>query len=240
MVNDFSHTAYRQLLEALQQAGYRFLTFGQYLQAKASGSALPEKYVMLRHDVDQCANDSTKISNIEYSQNVRASYFYRAWILDDPRELLAVKAVGHEIGYHYEDLVTAEGDLERAIGYFEQHLNKLRLYADVSTICMHGSPRSKYDSKALWQRYDYHDYGLQGEPYFDLDLSQVCYLTDTGGRWDGYRFSVRDKMPDRYQHDWESRGWRYHSTFDLIAAIRQGSFPPHVMLTTHPQRWSDS
>ena len=59
---------------------------------------------------------------------------------------------------------------------------------------MHGSPMSPYDNRLLWTKYDYRDYGIIGEPYFDVDFSEVAYYTDTGRRWDGDSVSVRDKM----------------------------------------------
>ena len=31
------------------------------------------------------------------------------------------------------------------------------------------------------------------EPYFDIDVSDVLYLTDTGRRWDGERSNIRDR-----------------------------------------------
>ena len=36
---------------------------------------------------------------------------------------------------------------------------------------------------------------------FDVDFSQLFYLTDTGRCWDGYKVSVRDKIPV-YQDQW--------------------------------------
>ncbi|MFZ4523693.1 MAG: hypothetical protein ACOYNC_18470 [Bacteroidales bacterium] len=30
----------------------------------------------------------------------------------------------------------------------------------------------------------------------------------------------------------------YHSTAHLITAINSGNFPPHIMITLHPQRWT--
>jgi hypothetical protein len=32
---------------------------------------------------------------------------------------------------------------------------------------------------------------------------------------------------------------RYRTTFDIIRAIEQGDFPNQVMMTFHPQRWTD-
>jgi len=87
--------------------------------------------------------------------------------------------------------------LNQAYELAKKHLAQLREVADVKTICMHGSPLSKYDNRDLWNHYDYRDFGIIAEPYFDLDFSKVLYLTDTGRRWDGEEVSIRDKAPVR-------------------------------------------
>ena len=84
--------------------------------------------------------------------------------------------------------------IDLAMESFVKNLEKMRKIADIKTICMHGSPLSKYDNRLLWTKYDYRDYGIIGEPYFDVDFSQVAYYTDTGRRWDGEAVSVRDKV----------------------------------------------
>ena len=91
----------------------------------------------------------------------------------------------------------------------------------------------------LWKHYDYHDFGIIGEPYFDADFSKIFYLTDTGRCWDGFNVSVRDKVPV-YQEKWVEEGLVYHSTDDIIRALQNGTFPNHLMMTTHPQRWTDN
>jgi len=91
-----------------------------------------------------------------------------------------------------------------AIRDFEWNLEKLRKFYPVKTICMHGSPLSKYDNRKLWEKYDYRDYGIIDEPYFDIDFNVVFYLTDTGRRWDGDSVSVRDKVV----RGLEVGGWR--------------------------------
>ena len=67
----------------------------------------------------------------------------------------------------------------------------------------------------------------------------LFYLTDTGRRWDGYKVSVRDKIPE-FQEQWERKGWVYHSTSDIIQAVKAGLFPEQGIITNHPQRWTDS
>ena len=103
---------------------------------------------------------------------------------------------------------------------------------------MHGAPTSKYDGKDLWKKYNYKDLGIIGEPYFDIDFSTLFYLTDTGMMWDGYKVSVRDKIPV-YQDIWVKEGKIYHTSDNIISAIG-GNLPARIMITTHPQRWTDS
>ena len=104
---------------------------------------------------------------------------------------------------------------------------------------MHGAPTSKWDNKDLWKKYSYKSQGVIGEPYFDTDFSDVLYLTDTGRCWDGYKVSVRDKIP-RYQDEWIEKGLVWHNTRQLLMAIEEENFPNHVMITTHPQRWTNN
>ena len=59
---------------------------------------------------------------------------------------------------------------------------------------MHGSPMSRWDSRLLWKYYDYHDFGIVGEPYFDMNFDEVLYLTDTGRRWDGDSSLVETRL----------------------------------------------
>jgi hypothetical protein len=94
-----------------------------------------------------------------------------------------------------------------------------------------------------------------------VDFSKVLYLTDTGRRWDGWKVSLRDKVPQ--QEQWKEQGLVFHSTKDIIKRFeRQGDegtrkqedmetrgqrdlekdtvtvkFPNKVMFTFHPQRW---
>ena len=125
--------------------------------------------------------------------------------------------------------------MQAGIANFEKNLAALRKLAPVKTICMHGSPRSKWDSKALWKNYNYRDYGIIGEPYFDINFDEVFYLTDTGRRWDGWKVSLRDKVPQ--QEQWKEQGLVFHATQDVIRAVQNGKLPNRIMMTFHPQRW---
>ena len=103
---------------------------------------------------------------------------------------------------------------------------------------MHGSPRSEFDNKLLWKYYNYRDYGIIGEPYFDINFDKVFYLTDTGRRWDGWKVSLRDKVPQ--QEQWKKQGLVFRSTKDIMKAAEQNLLPSNIMFTFHPQRWTDN
>ena len=235
---DFTLKKYSELLRVLKDAGYRFVTFEQYCSEKAG--LQDEKFVILRHDVDAKPKNSLATAEIEHSVGIKATYYFRVVRQSNKPEIIkAIAALGHEIGYHYEDMTICNGNAKESITHFKSQLDYFRQYYPVKTICMHGSPRSKFDGRDLWQHYDYHDFGIIGEPYFDVDFSKVFYLTDTGRRWDGFNVSLRDKVPV-YQDEWIRQGLVFHSTDDIMAAVGNAGFPSQLMMTTHPQRWTDN
>lgn len=236
---DFTLNTYRSLLVSLQQTGYTFMTFEEWQQASYCHSlSNAQSVVILRHDVDKRPQNSLQTAIIEHKLGIRASYYFRCVPCSNQPDIIRqIAALGHEIGYHYEDMSLCNGDSERAIAHFKEWLAYFRQFYDVKTICMHGAPTSKYDSRDVWKDYDYHHFGIIGEPYFDIDFNDFFYLTDTGRCWDGYKVSVRDKIP-QHQDRWIAQGLVFHSTPDIIQ--RLSSLQSHVMITTHPQRWTNS
>ena len=309
-IMDFTLTTYKNLLVSLAGAGFTFQTFQDFLKAPAS------RAVILRHDVDERPQNALMMARVEHGMGVQASYYFRILkISNNPAVIAEIARMGHEIGYHYEnmDLVSRGGkdqrsevgsrrsmdgsqrsevrgrrpedgnrrsevggraseggrrkavdtnfdprtrrirlrngaprkdneeDLDELIDFayadFCRHLANFRKRYDVRTICMHGSPMSRYDNRMIWQKYDYRQLGIIGEPYFDIDFDKVFYLTDTGRRWDGWQSSIRDKLPQ--QADWIRQGLVFHTTADIIRAAQDGRLPAQIMFTVHPQRWHD-
>lgn len=229
---DFTRGKYNELLLQLNARSYEFITFSEYCKG-----TFPQRFVILRHDVDLKPQNSFDVAKIERSIGAKATYYFRAvqesWNDDIIKN---INLMGHEVGYHYESLTTCKGNIQQAFDNFKKNLELLRKLVPVSTICMHGSPRSPYDSKDIWKKYDYKALDIIGEPYLDTDFSKMLYLTDTGRRWDGYKVSVRDKIVG-YQEEWNAKGWSFHSTDDIIKALQENKLPDQIMITTHPQRW---
>ena len=241
---DFTLRKYKELLVCLQRKGYKFITFEQYCAQKRASSPsniiASSPYIILRHDVDLKAANSLATALIEQALGIRASYYFRVVPESNQPEIIrAIAALGHEIGYHYEDMAIVNGDITKAYAHFQKQLQYFRQFYPVRTICMHGAPTSQWDGKDLWNIYNYRDLGIIGEPYFDVDFSNVFYLTDTGRCWDGYKVSVRDKIPV-YQDLWVKQGRVYHTSDDIICALKNNALSQRIMITTHPQRWTDS
>lgn len=252
-----------------------------------SGIRHPENYplIVLRHDVDKRPESSLETARIESELGLRGTYYFRIVPESfDKRITTEIASLGHEIGYHYEDMDLArqktkserrktsdcktaglqdkEEELaEIAIESFRDNLVKLSDIVPIDTICMHGSPRSPVDSKVLWKYYDYGNFGILAEPYFDFSLEEMLYITDTGRRWDGTTVSIRDKVLNRdteYYSSWKRKPlsgsamsmtekshefqgrFRFRGTENIMEAVREGSLTTRLMITFHPQRWSDN
>jgi len=272
---DFTTSTFSALISTLKDSGYSLMPFESYI------SMQPDNAVILRHDVDRRPGTSLKTAEIENRLGVRGTYYFRAH--PDSFDISVIRQIaglGHEIGYHYEDLTDAvkktkdkrqkrfkpgirnEEELVKiALDSFRGNLNMIRQIVPVKTICMHGSPLSKWDSRLLWKYYDYRDLGIVAEPYFDVNLDNLLYLTDTGRRWDGDSVSIRDKglvAREGYYNNWKvkpvtgsalsmtSMGAAlrsrhlYRSTYDIKHALDCEAMPSRLMITLHPQRWSDS
>ena len=225
---DFTLSIYEGLLDAMLGAGYRFRTFSDHIGSPR------EDDILLRHDVDDRKLHSLAFAKIQYRRGVVGTYYFRMLPQSfDERVVREMHAMGHEVGYHYEEMDLCHGNVEKAYDLFRTNLDRLRSVVPVTSICMHGSPRSPYDNKDLWKRYDYRAHGIVGEPYLDLDFNRVAYFTDTGRRWDGGAYSVRDHVKGLSGHT-------YRRTSEITDAVRRGTFPKPAMLNFHPQRWTDS
>lgn len=257
---DFTLTAYQTLLQTLQSKNYQFSPFKDYIQ---SGKPSQARLCILRHDVDRLPRNALQMASLERSMGIHGTYYFRIVAQSyDFAVMQKIGEMGHEIGYHYEDLSLAAARskikesrlkttdqttsirgnelIDMALTSFIQNLERFREHFDVKTICMHGGPLSRWDNRLLWQKYDYRAYGIIGEPYFDMDFSEVLYLTDTGRRWDGERVAIRDKVKSENLKGKNNFSYlRFHSTKDIIKAARDGKLPDKLMITTHPQRWTN-
>jgi peptidoglycan-N-acetylglucosamine deacetylase len=226
-MRDFTYHIYAQLLDSMLKAGYEFQTFEEFILAPK------ERVVILRHDSDVSSSSELKFAHFEKNLGIKASYYFRipkTFKIDIIKE---IAELGHEIGYHYEDLSVTRGNYEKAIKRFENNLKTIRKLYPVKTIAMHGRPLSFWNSKDLWKKYDFKVYDIIAEPYISVDYQKVLYLTDTGSRWNGEKMIIRDSVLSPYN-------FNIHSTFQLIELFNENKLPNKIILNSHPARWTNN
>mgnify|MGYP006282012529 CR=1 FL=1 len=217
---DFTLERYKELMGTLLRQGFSYYgVYGYILQRlrrieehrfhRGEKEVGGDRVIILRQDIDRLPENSLVIAKIQKELGIKSTFYFRSVARSfEPEVIEKIAGMGHEVGYHYEDVsLTAnsskslvssskfrEKDLiDESIGTFDRNLERLMEYAGVKTICMHGSPMSRWDSRLLWKYYDYKDFGIECEPYFDMDMEEMLYLTDTGRKWNGSAVSVRDK-----------------------------------------------
>lgn len=227
-MRDFTIKIYKKLLTNLLQAGYEFITFEQFCEGKRA-----EKFIILRHDADEMAGTALKFAEIEHSFGIKTTYFFRIVKQSNKPEVIKkIASLGHEIGYHYEDLAFADGNYEKAIYNFRKNLAYFRTFYPVRTVCMHGSSTSEYNNQDLWKVYNLENEQLIGEPYLSVDFNEIFYISDTGYCWDGFEVAVRDVVESNFNI-------AFHHTNEIIKALENNTFPSKAMFVVHTL-WTDN
>ena len=248
-MKDVTLIAYKQLLQSLISKDYKFLTVEEYIILTSSPS---HPLILMRHDVDRKPQNSLRMAKLENEFGIKATYYFRTIPKTFKPEIIKeIAELGHEIGYHYENLSIAEiliknlkfkikneeefeeKIFELAIEDFEKNLYRLRKLYSVKSIAMHGRPLSKWDNRLLWKKYDYKDYGILSEPYFDIDFNKVLYITDAGRSWNNESINLRDKVDSKFI-------FSFKHTDEIISSLNNNKLPEKIMINIHPEHWTDS
>ncbi|WP_458210563.1 hypothetical protein [Haladaptatus sp. NG-SE-30] len=217
----FSLSDYRHLLETALDQNYNFYTVAEFFTA----DSIETPSIVLRHDVDRRIGNAVAMAGLETELGIDATYYFRTSTFD-PTIARRMETAGHEVGYHYEDLAKARGDMNRAHARFAANLVSFRQHVTIDTVCSHGSPLSPHLNTDMWKdARTPADYDLLGKAY-DIEAaadgtSDRVYFSDTGRDWDA-------SVP----------GFgAIHSTDDVRHALESGDCPA-VYLLAHPSRWS--
>lgn len=246
MAADFTYDAYRGLLDAAIDAGYPFLTVREYLAEPST----PERFVIVRHDVDRKPRNAVDMANFEAARGIETTYYVRT--VDgtfEPALLREIASLGHEIGYHYEDLDRADGNPMAGRRAFAHNLALIRSIAPVKTVCMHGNPLTPHDNRDLWSGVGAGErggtgagalarFGLLGEAYLSIDYDDVAYFSDTGRTWREGPLKVKDRVDAGTDRSVGANG-PVETTDDLITLLETGTVD-RACLLVHPNRWAGS
>jgi hypothetical protein len=227
-MRDFTYKSYKKLLARLKSKGYQFFRFMDYQKAMTSFPM-----AIMRHDVDRFPRKALLLAKLERSFGITSSYFFR--VKRGSFQLKTMKAIqnmGHEIGYHYEELGDCRGDFHKAWKKFEENLCKFAPIGGVSSIAMHGRPFSRWNNADLWKHFDYRKMGISVEAYTDIDWSRFLYLTDTGRKWNGM-----DNRRDRVTWENQIHVSDVKTTSELLRFLDDNTY--NLIISVHPERWSE-
>ena len=172
---EFTHSAYRILLESFLEQGYRVCAFDE---------ADPEaRHLIVRHDIDMSLALAEPIAAIEADMGLSAVYFvlvssvfYNPFSPASRRSLEKIRALGHEVGLHFDAAHYDDRDesLDAAVEA-ECNILEMAVGTTVRTISFH-RPVSKLQSLARPLAGRRHAY----EPRF---FSEMGYCSDSRGAW---------------------------------------------------------
>ncbi len=251
----FTFNSYRKLLETILERGYSIYGIETILEKKADGKATEGQYVAIRHDVDYFPARAVRMAEIENQLDLKVTYYIRRRFFDDNIELIQkIKSLGHQIGYHYEEIDTHQKapnmQISRdAAGFFIGSLLDLdKLGFPIRTVCAHGNPLTDvdnrqvvhlirdesfldrlaftYDKETIRQKISEN---LIGDASIDITGKDFdLYLPDTG------RFNPRFNLKDRID-DCPLIGM---SSLAALNKILDNDNNRRIYMNMHPDRWS--
>ena len=230
---DFTLKIYKEYLLGLKAQEICFLTFQEFIPMGLK----PDSFCLIRHDVDRMPRRALKMAKLENSIGVKSTYYFRKkpWVFD-PRIIKEILNLGHEIGYHYETLSDANGDLVLAMNKFKENLSEFRKVAPCKTISMHGRPLKKFDNRLLWNSENHRilkeELEILGEAYLDIDYSEIAYVNDTGRNWTALKANNRDKVNSKINSNFDN-------SKELLCFINNES-KKKLCFQIHPERWVDN
>jgi hypothetical protein len=227
---DFHLKTYQHLLGALLTTGFPILRIKDFF---LKGHHAPA-FIILRHDVDRRPENALKMAILEHSLDIHSTYYFRVTRNVFIKDIIQqITEMGHEIGYHYEVMDKAKGNIQLAERIFISELQELRSITDISTACMHGNPLSSWDNKVFWRNYSLDQFDLVGEAYLSIGGKELFYSTDTGRGWNRKLFNLKDHFP-RGSIQYLPSVFSSYQLMELILAKRYQK----MYLQTHPNRWS--
>jgi hypothetical protein len=216
-VMDFTLKKYGKLIENIGPGDW---TLKNYLKNNSA--------FIIRHDVDRMPIQALKMAEVENKFGIKSSYYFRVRPKLFNEDLIdQIYKLGHEIGYHYEIMDKAKGNLSIAQKIFKTELAFFSRWKS-DTVAMHGNPLTKYNNLDFWKHKSLETYNLLGEAYLSIDFNKVVYYTDTGRGWNK-TISFKDKG-NKHLH-------KICNTDHLIEIISKNEKFNYIM--THPCYWSD-
>ncbi|MBU5636083.1 hypothetical protein KOM00_04995 [Geomonas sp. Red69] len=179
--------------------------------------SLPERFAIIRHDIDISPKAALDLARIEAENNIRATYtilltgeFYSPFEQGTRKVLQEIAGLGHDVGLHFDAAwhkISSEAELEGAIRFELEILNRLlgfeKTSGDVKMFSFHNTTPFTMACRQT-------SYAGLRNAYAGILQSQVSYTSDSNGYW--------------IHRSWE----------ELLSEA-----PLRIQVLTHPEWWND-
>ncbi|MCK5124838.1 MAG: hypothetical protein KAR42_01140 [candidate division Zixibacteria bacterium] len=251
----FTFDSYKKLLDTITGAGYAIHGIEKVLEFRLDGFIPEGKFTAIRHDVDYYPKRALVLAKIEADQGIATTYYIRRKFFESDIPIITkIAELGHQIGYHYEEIDTHQkapnNQVARdAVGFFVGSLLDLdKLGFPIKSVCAHGNPISDVDNRQVVHLLRDDNFLDQLAFTYDRDLVAEkvtnrligdASIDITGKDFDVYipdtgRFNPRYNLKDHID-DCKTAG--LNNLEDLSAIL--GTTKNHrVYMNMHPDRWS--
>ena len=203
-----------------------------------------KRYIVLKHDVETNVSRALQLAKIEHKYGHKGSYYVQAYLMDDKKNiamLKQMKAMGHEISYHYDVMDSNKGDLDKAIQEFEKNKSVFEKNGfNIITVCQHGNPvverigytsnRDFFRSQRVKELYpDIADIMVDYKTMYNTDYT---YYSDAGRKFK----SIYDPINNDIVNS-DDKNIKYNDLKEVFKAIQKNE---NVIISTHPHRWTKS
>lgn len=217
VLSRLSRQLYLEFLAKAKARGFSFVRFEDFLPGRPP---LPERYIVLRHDIDFAPVHSLQMAELEHEAGVASTFFvlvdgqfYNPMQKEVIEQLRRIHALGHEIGLHFAMSSSVESDIGREVAFRFKILSALA-GVTVRSFSQHDPVNAGFASVSLPEGH-----------YPCVDASTVIrdndllYVSDSAMMWRRYTFDTaldedRNLCLLAHPHSW------LHPQDDYVAMIR--------------------
>lgn len=202
----------------------------------------PEKYIVLKHDIENKVFKAYKLAEIENRYGHRGTYYVQAYLLNNRKNIKMLKKManmGHEISYHHDVMDSNYGNLEEALKEFEKNKKKFEENGFVvNTVCQHGNPI--VERKGYYSNRDFFRSVKVQETYPNISDIMVNFKSKYDTEYKYYSDSGRNfkLIYDPINNDIidsDDKNILYKNLEKLLDTIMSES---RIIISIHPHRWT--
>lgn len=230
---------YKEYIDFCQQICNTGATLYTVEKACENIDGLNGPFIIIKHDVESKLKKALKISRIEHSFGIVATYYVHSFFLHKPENIAILREIaslGHEIGYHYDVLDKNNGDKNKAIREFREVTTSFEENGlIIKTVCPHGNPLKKRVGYASNKDFFLDEevrrmFGNIADVYItfpDMVDENYLYITDAG-----YKYFYRDAKTTKT--DATEKLLPLNSKDEITKMIRDGQ---SMIISIHTHRY---